>query len=145
MAKTRIYNPTHFQRMETEAKDRMWQCRYCSAHYPEGFVQILVLHLQWHIERDPGQRPGQHRCPWAYGRKGPCGVEFSTPEGLAIHTLENHTRKRWCSMQKGKYRKAQMDSEEEKAQLLQEMGARADTPDRWFLPEHMWHANQGQG
>ena len=92
--------------METEAKDRMWQCRYCSGHYPGGFLPILVLHLQWHIEQDPDQRPGQHQCPWSTGRKGPCRAEFSTPEGLAIHTLENHTRKRWCSVQKEKYRKA---------------------------------------
>ena len=131
------------ERMEITSKDRMWQCGVCSAHYPSELTPVLALHLQWHIERSPDQEPGHHVCP---GRKkksagryrNPCRATFDTAEGMAHHILEVHTKKRWCSTEKTKYKEAMRDSMEEKGRLIQKLSTEPITPGRAFLPAHQW-------
>ena len=130
------------ERMNTEAKDRMWQCRYCSAHYPSQLTPVLALHLQWHIEKCPNQEPGQHTCPWPTNAKAKnrhlCRTVFDTAEELARHTLDYHTRKRWCSTDKRKYKSAMRDSLEEKDQLIRQLGNEQTTHGRAFIPAQQW-------
>lgn len=123
-------------RMEITSKGVLWQCRQCSAHYPSEFVNVLALHLQWHIEQAPDQQHGQHTCHLSGRSKIPCNAVFSTPADLAHHILDNHTRKRWCSTEKEKFKRAREHTEEEKYQMIQMLSTKSHTPTRLFQPKH---------
>ena len=121
--------------MEITAKDRIWQCWFCSSYYPAQLTPVLALHLQWHIERCPSQEPGHHVCPGRTkepkdGNRKACREKHETPEELAHHILDTHTKKRWCSTENRRYRKAMNESLEEKDQLIKKLSADGTTPDR---------------
>ena len=127
------------QAMETECRDKMWQCRYCSSHFPSEFAAILPLHLQWHIESKEGHYANHYRCTWSHNRNHLCREVFQKAEELAHHILNCHTKWRYCSISKGKYKKAWADSEREKYQLIQELGSKDDTPAGIFHPARPVH------
>ena len=136
--------------MEITAKDRIWQCWFCSSYYPAQLTPVLALHLQWHIERCPNQEPGHHVCPGRTkepkdGIRKACREKHDTPEELAHHILDTHTKKRWCSTENRKYRKAMNESLEEKDQLIKKLSADGTTPDRAFLPANQWRREVREG
>ena len=121
-------------------KQPLLQCKFCSRFYPPEHKIVLATHLQYHIEKSPHQQAGNHICPWDPIRKEKkfkvtCGRRFLTPELLAVHTLEYHTKTRYTPLTSERYRKAHEESQAEKERLIQKISKQENNPQRLFYPK----------
>ena len=63
-----------------------------------------------------------------------CGARFHTPTALALHMLENHTRKKDVHIGTSRHRKATTQADEEKERLTTILSTTEETPERIFYP-----------
>ena len=101
---------------------------------------VLVTHLQWHIERSDRQQAGNHRCLWAPSKherplKEICGQRYHTPEELAVHIAQQHTKTKYVAPTTKRYRKAVENGEQDKDHLVEMLGQIEVTEERLFFPK----------
>ena len=79
---------------------KVYRCHFCS-QYIATEAQVILTHVQLHVEYMGKDADGRYRCPIAT-----CPLQDPTPEGLAEHMLRKHAIKRKARTDSAAFQKA---------------------------------------
>ena len=116
------------------------QCCFCGATFPYLAMQILVSHLQFHIEDKHQRRNDQIECRQRKmrSRKRCNGLTFEIPSQMAIHCSEKHCHSYWVQKQGPEHEVALEQTEQEKNEIISHLSQNdLDDYDVWiYFPQN---------
>ena len=109
------------------------QCFFCRAIFPHLATQIMILHLQFHVEQKHKRRGRQIECRQRKlrSRKQCHGLSFEIPEQMAIHCHEKHCRSFWVQEHGPDHEIALQQTKQEKDEMIMHL-SQIDMEDVWI-------------
>ena len=113
------------------------QCNFCQATFPFLELQVLISHLQYHIENEYQRREEPLACRHKRirSRKKCQGLFFNIPIEMAFHCVI-HCYCYWVVKQSPEHQVALEQTERERNELINHL-AQNDLDDAWlFFPQN---------